>query len=931
MLSAASRPNPSSLPSQQSQSGSSNPLTDLIRTEQAYIETLKLIDSIASIWMKHTASAAPDFSEQLTYAHAILIINKRFCTSLVKVAGDPHAMRELGDILMQWVEDIERPYSNFLRNYISGIDSRMDILNSPSIRACLDSISSAESNASKLKTLFDAPVQRLSYYKELYSRLLKATKPGRADHDLLVRANRRIDALLQVSELTDSPSRQQPTGSVLKPPQETLFAFLKRSDCTGVMDFFTRSPVAYRPLPSSKANSRIILQDDFVLTTPRGSFGVHLVLTPCEVALFRIREADNPKYSLLHPPFPAQDVSVQSTPAEHEYLVNFQIRSSHRITLKADSREARNAWVGVSANAPNAATLDRRPLTAVIAQQLLRIENRDTTDPGEIYALYEDEPEQRSESAQKRRDAFRDTIMDLYSGRIEVPGPSPSPPAMGVPYLHSPVESIPHVDQDGQDLASIAPRAVKILSTLEVDSEAAKEKKLPKAPVQMTYIQPSVHTINVESGSPTVTVAPISLPRSSSKKNVVAQKPGFSMHDIRSGLELSIDTSPAVLASSTYSGSGINGSPGGPFPQPLPNSTSPAPHSPYKDGPLPPTVDRGTPTHTLPPMRQASLSNSERTEDSKVVPESKSIPHFPNNNIAGGRLPPGAIPRIDTYSPSSPSSDFGSPPQSPGAFANATRKIVYTHDECDVFHWKNQTWYAAQSKCSIQIRLTNANRYCISMQLLNSGQLYLNAWILPNTFIQCTSKTDVSLSVIMGVQKETYLIHMEDSQDTTPLYNALLHAFDETVRILTPQPKSILKSPPMLSPTDRSRTESILPPDSKTSREEAPQTLKLMFRCRCKLFAQQEHATWNSLGGATLRISLQLPSNKMHIYIENGKTKLVSSVVQSCNVERNGTKRLTFLLMTGKSSMVYMINLKDEQTTNKIYQYIKVDNSRNGW
>lgn len=51
-----------------------------------------------------------------------------------------------------------------------------------------------------LDSLFALPHLRLKYYKKLYSRLLKSTQPGRSDHRLLVRANEKLDQLVEKSK-----------------------------------------------------------------------------------------------------------------------------------------------------------------------------------------------------------------------------------------------------------------------------------------------------------------------------------------------------------------------------------------------------------------------------------------------------------------------------------------------------------------------------------------------------------------------------------------------------------------------------------------------------------------------------------------------------------------------------------------------------------
>lgn len=288
----------------------------------------------------------------------------------------------------------------------------------------------------------------------------------------------------------------------------------------------------------------------------------------------------------------------------------------------------------------------------------------------------------------------------------------------------------------------------------------------------------------------------------------------------------------------------------------------------------------------------------------------------------------------------------------PGAYANATKQILYSHGQCEVFHWKDETWYAADGKCGIQVRLTNANRACVTIQLQKNGQLYLNAWILPTTVIQLLGDSDVSLTLYMGTQKENYLVHFESRADAAGLANILLRMHDEAVQVWEAAggglnrrnsqtsiatasnnsvPSAAAVAIPRSSSLDQQRAS--IAPGSLTSLEDQPQTLTPLMQCKCKLFAQQEHSSWNSFGSVVLRISQQLPSKKMHVYMENGKTTLVSAIVLSYNVERTNPKRITFLLHNEQSrtSMVYMINLKDEKTTNKIYEYIKTRNAQNGW
>lgn len=238
---------------------------------------------------------------------------------------------------------------------------------------------------------------------------------------------------------------------------------------------------------------------------------------------------------------------------------------------------------------------------------------------------------------------------------------------------------------------------------------------------------------------------------------------------------------------------------------------------------------------------------------------------------------------------------------------------MYSSSQCDVFHWNNQSWYAAEGQCLLQIRLSHSNRTCVAVQLQNTGQLYLNAWILPTTVIRQPSPTDVNISLFMGAKKENYLIHFAHPQDANVFADILRKAHQDSS-----SQQQVRDEPEEPEPVDMVNV---------------PQTLKPVMQCKAKLFIQNETNNWSTFGGVTLRISQQAPSMRMMIQIENEKTKLVSAIVKSGNVERINSKRISFLLAdeAAKTSIVYMIHLREEQTGNKIYEYLRTKNAENGW
>ncbi|KAG0180272.1 hypothetical protein DFQ29_000969 [Apophysomyces sp. BC1021] len=294
---------------------------------------------------------------------------------------------------------------------------------------------------------------------------------------------------------------------------------------------------------------------------------------------------------------------------------------------------------------------------------------------------------------------------------------------------------------------------------------------------------------------------------------------------------------------------------------------------------------------------------------------------FGSERAATPRPHPGfpLSPRLAPFAPE----DIGSPPRSPNLYAvngqaNAIRQVLYG-GQCEVFRWKDESWYAVEGNCRLEVRQTYTNRSCVSIRVENTNELYLNAWIMSNTEINRPSETDVGISVFMGTKKEEYLIHFQQAADAAALHNVLQQTYQAVVAMMSEE-----------SALDRSSSLQARP-------DNVPQTLKIAMQCKCKLFVQNEHSNWSSFGSVVMKISQQLPSRKMHIEIDNQKgkqtTKLVSAIVQSRNVERLSAKRITVLLVNEHEniSIVYMIQIKEEQTGDKIYEYLKTKNAENEW
>ncbi|KAG2198588.1 hypothetical protein INT47_001035, partial [Mucor saturninus] len=334
-------------------------------------------------------------------------------------------------------------------------------------------------------------------------------------------------------------------------------------------------------------------------------------------------------------------------------------------------------------------------------------------------------------------------------------------------------------------------------------------------------------------------------------------------------------------------------------------------------------------------FRPSSPAQSMSYNNQRPIP---SPSHSPNLSSSTARRPPGGqslsprlqqppgrfvspSPSLSNLQAQNSAEDLSSPPHSPNPYnaENDIRQILYSNSQCDVFHWHNQTWYAAEGQCLLQVRVTHSNRSCVAVQLQNTGELYLNAWIMPTTVIRTPSPTDVSISVYMGAKKENYLIHFEHPNDANVFAQILQNAHAGASQ---PQP---IMSQMQHEPEEREQE----PIDNVN----VPQTLKPVMQCKAKLFIKNETSNWSTFGGVTMRISQQAPSMRMLIQIENDKAKLVSAIVKSGNVEKISSKRISFLLVDDaqKTSIVYMIHLREDQTGNKIYEYLRTKNAENGW
>ncbi|CDW97952.1 hypothetical protein [Sporisorium scitamineum] len=193
-----------------------NPLVDLLETEGAYVSELsKIIKKVAAAWSRSNFPP-PELDNMFRNIEAIYRANRSFLKALKEIGPNPSSPKALGDLLMKWIDDLETPYSRFCDNYLADFDAWSTVQSNPRLAKLLEDVSGATDAEGRpvifsdrkrdpnepwtLDSLFALPHLRLKYYKRLYSRLLKSTQPGRSDHRLLVRANEKLDELVDKSK-----------------------------------------------------------------------------------------------------------------------------------------------------------------------------------------------------------------------------------------------------------------------------------------------------------------------------------------------------------------------------------------------------------------------------------------------------------------------------------------------------------------------------------------------------------------------------------------------------------------------------------------------------------------------------------------------------------------------------------------------------------
>lgn len=218
-----------------------NPLNDLIDTEKTYVDQLTgVIRKVAAAWSRSNLPP-PDLDVMFRSIEGVYKANRGLHSKLKEIGTNPSSPKALGDLLMQWIDDLNGPYTTYCTRYRCGFDTWGPVQANPRLADVLSTFSASyppppststplspsEPPTWTLDDLFLLPKARLKYYKKLYGRLLKSTAPGRSDHRLLVGALDSLDGLLDTLESRATVKVGQSMSSTLLEPEDEVVIDLR--------------------------------------------------------------------------------------------------------------------------------------------------------------------------------------------------------------------------------------------------------------------------------------------------------------------------------------------------------------------------------------------------------------------------------------------------------------------------------------------------------------------------------------------------------------------------------------------------------------------------------------------------------------------------------------------------------------------------------
>ncbi|KAF8912751.1 hypothetical protein CPB84DRAFT_1841193 [Gymnopilus junonius] len=125
------------------------------------------------------------------------------------------------------------------------------------------------------------------------------------------------------------------------------------------------------------------------------------------------------------------------------------------------------------------------------------------------------------------------------------------------------------------------------------------------------------------------------------------------------------------------------------------------------------------------------------------------------------------------------------------------------------------------------------------------------------------------------------------------------------------------------------------PPNSPIQEPQnlGPVVSTISAQMKCKVFLQQHHAQWKSLGSAKLKLYCQEPTNIKQLVVEadnKDKSVLISTIVLTDGVERVGKTGVAIELSDkgARTGIIYMIQLRNESSAGGLFDSLLAGSDR---
>ncbi|GAA6060094.1 hypothetical protein JCM10212_003502 [Sporobolomyces blumeae] len=895
-------PPPASGPPPASASGSNkkaNPLEDLIATETLYVEDLGVvIKRVAAAWSRSNFPP-PALDSMFRAVEAVYRINKTLLAKLLDIGPNPSSPKALGDLLMRWISDIEPAYSRYGSTLSVDFDTYAPVQSNSKLGPILSGLAWPNSLPSPdqyprtdpqvtLDRLFELPVHRIRYYKKLYAKLLRSTQEGRSDHALLVSANEKLAKLEQLAE----EGRKR--------------GVLGDGQATGGGEH-VRSQVGEEQQPPKPMPPRLDLRG----VQAQATIGA---------------ERSSTESGRLESP---SSGSLRSSSATGTSTANTSSNGRSEPPVRVEELERRLNTTGtldIFSMQPRKCKLQMQPPSLTFTRRLRKaasvtIAFTPASDPSRRQVVHSN--------------AYVILLTDLFLVCEWNPTGETSTAGQDLNLLYPPLAG-KHLRASGPSNGNELDVSIMGKENLTIrfaggEAEAREWKAALEDAARFgaTYTQ----SLRADSGSSAQPRSPMSPPLNGSPSMNGPLSPTLGGGQASRAFTRSPEPTSPV---SSYSRQDSYNTLAAPQAFPLPPQSNPHPELSHPSGLTPFGVEHAP---SVPrPDRNASIA---RNQSPGGFVSSPSSSNFPIDNASNGSR--GASPLR---------ADFQSYPDGPRGYGTGRQSPHYAHTPNSDFGSSRPAYGSANEGANSSSRPSSRqsqNSFGSSSNRTDRSSGYpepppplpkersyngLNISGRGGPIYPTSMRTDPGDSRSVSGQSDFLSPHNSVHRSRSA----------EALRIEPPQhyrmPSQALSedrlsgSNPAFAPSVGSRIggEDDSPPASPV-KSTGPQKTSVVADMRCKIFLQQYHSVWKSLGTAKLKLYLSMPSNTKQLVVDSDKGKgktLISTIVLTDGVERVGKTGVAIELSDqgDRTGIIYMLQMKTEQSATGLFEQLLVGSDR---